>query len=313
MYKKRLIFLLTLIGVMAFAYIGGIIFSYDRGNIRSASYVWLDSRAAGRINRIVLNTELDEFEFTKRNELWFVSRDGNEYPARQLRIEGFLNTFTVRSAWPVRSTNAAAHERFGLGENASRVTIFSDSSVLLDVLVGDYDITGLEAYLRRVGQDEVRSGSSFIQTYMSSPVESWFNYRLIQESEGGNINSSDIQRISVFSETGTQTFTRRNRGWDISGVVVMNPDYSRIELLVRDILNTDGINFAENVFTDDPMFNHRRLTLEFGDGRIVSMRFSQGDENDISLAYVEGREYIYSVPMWAINRIFQDAANFEMQ
>jgi hypothetical protein len=312
-YKKRLVFLLTLIGLMSLAYTGSIVFSYDRGNIRSASYVWLDSGDAGRINRIVLNNEREEFEFTKRGNLWFVSHNGNEYPARQQRIEDFLTTFTARSAWPVRSASAIAHERFGLGENASRVTILSDFYVLLDVLIGNYDITGREVYLRRAGQEEVRSGNSFIQTYITNSVESWFNYRFIPESEGGNVTSSDIQRVSVFTGTGTQTFSRRNRGWDVSGIVAGNQNNNMIEMYVTDILNTQGINFVDNVSINDPMFGHRRITLEFGNGRIVTMRFSQSNDEGICLAHVEGMEYVYSIPMWVVDRIFRDTISFELQ
>ena len=80
-YKKHLVFLLTLIGVMALIYTAGIVFSYDRASVRSASYIWLDSRDAARINRIVFNTYWDVFELVNRNNQWFVSRNGNEFPA----------------------------------------------------------------------------------------------------------------------------------------------------------------------------------------------------------------------------------------
>jgi len=174
-YKKQLVFLLTLISILALFYTFSIVFSYDRSSVKTALYTWLEPETAVRINRIVFNTGWEEFELIKRNNQWFVSHNGGEFPARQARIEDFLNILTARSAWPVRSANAATHNRFGLGEYASRLTIYDNFSVLLDLLVGDYDLTGNEAYFRRAGQNEVRSGDSFILTYMTSPVESWYD------------------------------------------------------------------------------------------------------------------------------------------
>ena len=312
-YKKRLVCLLVIISVLALTYAGSIIFSYDMGNARSVSLVWLEPGNAGRVNRIVINSEWEEYELSADNSQWFVSHNDNRYPARLARIEDFLRTLTVRSPWPVRSAGASAHDRFGLGEDAYRITLYADNSILLDLLIGDDDITGFDAYVRRAGQNEVRSGSNNLKAFLRPP-STWYNLRLIPESEGRNVDSLNVQRLSVFSgETafGEYHFTRRNRGWDISGIVVENPDFISIESYILDILNAEGINFNDSISSLDPMFNHARIVLEFGNGSVITIRLTEIDEEGNRLAHVSGRTLIFTIPGWVAGRLFRNAAAFE--
>ncbi|MDR0301388.1 MAG: hypothetical protein LBI04_03640, partial [Treponema sp.] len=84
-YKKRLIYILSLIGVLALVLLVSLIFDPEYAGTRSASYVWLDSRLAGRTAKIEISTADDIVELVKKNGQWFVLRNDVEYPARQLR------------------------------------------------------------------------------------------------------------------------------------------------------------------------------------------------------------------------------------
>ena len=310
-YKKRLVFLLVLIGILALTYTGGIIFGHDLRRERVQMFAWLDSTDAGRITRIVVSNEWEDFELTKRYDQWYVLHNGSVFPARQLRVEDFISILATRAAWPVRAASVAAHERFGLDEHASRVTVFAGNSVLLDILVGGDDPIRRETYIRKAGQNEVRSGERGIRGYVSGNITSWYNLRLIPETEGGFVGSDSVQRLLIYTDGYMQIFTRSNREWDIYGLFIEDPDFSRIENYVNIVLNTEGEDFDETVSSADPMFNHSRITLEFGLGHQVNIRLNEGDEDGRRLAHVEGREYIYSISPWASNRLFRSAADFE--
>jgi len=312
-YKNRLIILSALIFILVLLYAGSFIFSYDAGNTRSSFHVWLDSQASGRLNRIVINSLWNEFELVKKNNQWFIVHDFNEYPARQMRIEDFLSIFTARSAWPLRSSSASSHVRFGLDERASQITFFSDNSILLDLLLGDDDIMGRESYFRIVGHNEVRSGDNNLRAYISGVISSWYNLRLIPESENGGVNSGSVQRLTVYNEGQMQVFTRAGRRWEVSGINVANPDMNNIENYINFILNAEGDNFADPVFAGSIIFDHSRIILEFGNGSIVNIRFSEPDENYRQYAQVSGSEYIYDIPLWVTMRLFRDASSFETQ
>lgn len=309
-YKNKFIYLVSLIAVLSLAYLGSFIFSAEKSGARYASYVWLDSKLASRTSRIEISAQGQFTELVKKNNKWFVLHNEEEYPARQRRIEDFLGIFTKRGTWTVRTSNASAHERLGLDDNASRITIHGENTVLLDILIGGSDITGREINIRKAGVNEVRTGDDKITPYITGPATNWFNLALIAESADGKLDAQSVQRISIYTETGTGVFTRRNRGWTVTGLEIANPDNSAIENYISIILNTEGDNFAEFIPEDDPIFTNR-IVLEFGNGSISTIRLNDGDETGRRLARVSGSDYTYSIPSWAASRLFRDAASFE--
>ena len=310
-YKKKLIVLLSIITLLALIYSISLIFSPERTGARSSLYVWLDSRYSARVNRIVINSSGDNRQLVKENGQWFISRNGKKYPARQARIEDFLGIFTQRASWPLRSSNAAYHSRLGLdAEAASRITIYSDNSTLLDILLAADENAEHDTYLRRYGQNEVRSGENLISVYVSGADSSWYNLRLIPES-GDGISLDNVQRVSVYGENETQYFFRSNRMWTVSGIEVENPDQGSIDTYVRAILNTEGDNFTDSITDDDPALNHSRIVLEMSNGKVITIRLTEPDETGRRLANVSGLDYIYSLPSWAAQRLFKNASDFE--
>jgi len=310
-YKNRLISLGALIGVLTVTYIASVIFTSDIG-YKSSSYTWLDSKTAEKTIRIVIKDADNEFELKKKSSQWFVTHNGLEYPAKQLRVEDFLKLLTIRSAWPVRSTNASTHERFGLEQSASRVTIYGET-VLLDLVVGNEDVYKNEIYLRKAGQNEVRSGDNAIKSYISSPVTSWYNLRLIPETENGSIDINSVQRLSVYTPQETQVFSRKNRKWEISGISMEKANQNAVDTYIRQILTVEGDNFENSVNSADTMFDKTSIVLELGNGRIVTVRFNDADETGRRLAHVNGKDYIYSIPAWQGEKLFKNASSFEMQ
>jgi len=310
-YKNRLIFLETLIGVLIVIYIASVIFTSDIGS-KSSSYTWLDSKTAEKTIRIVIKNADNEIELKKKSNQWFVSHNGLEYPAKQLRVEDFLKILTSRSAWPLRSTSASTHERFGLEQSASRVTIYGET-VLLDLIVGNEDAYKSEIYLRKAGQNEVRAGDNAIKSYISSPITSWYNLRLISETEKGSIDLNAVQRLSVYTPRETQVFSRKNKRWEISGIIITNPDQNAVDSYIRQILTVEGDNFDNSINGTDSMFDKTSIVLELGNGRIVTVRLSEPDESGRRFAHVSGKDYIYSIPTWQAEKLFKNASNFETQ
>jgi len=310
-YKNRLIFLGSLIGVLLVIYIVSIIVTSGVGS-KSSSYVWLDSKSVGKVVKIAIKDNEDEYELRKINHQWFTSHNGIEYPAKQLRVEDLLKILTTRSAWSVRSTSAGTHGRFGLEQSAGRVTIYGET-VLLDLLAGNEDIFKNEIYLRKAGQNEVRAGDNAIKSYISGPVSSWYNLRLISETENGSIDLSSIQRLSVYTPQETLVFSRKNRKWEVSGVKAEKLDQGNIDNYIRQVITVEGDNFEDSVKDDDPMFDTTSMSIELGNGRIITVRFSPADESGGRFANVSGKEYVYFIPAYQAGKIFRSASSFETQ
>jgi len=311
-YKNKLIFLVSLIAVFALLLTGNIIYNSDIGT-KQASYVWLDSKAAEKITKLIFNSEEHEFEISYRNNQWSVLYNDTVYPARKSRIDDFLSILTTRSSWSVRSSSAATHDRFGLAHSFSNIKVYAENALLLDLLLGNDDIFKNETYFRKAGQNEVRSGDSSIKTYVTGPITSWYNLRLIPESEGSSVlfDINSVQKLSVYSSDDTQIFSRRNRTWTIEGVD--NPNVSVIESYIRTIINTEGDGFAEPETITSDFNNGDRIVLEFGNGRIITIRLTEGDDTGRRYAQVSGKDYIYSIPSWSAGRLFRDIEGFKNQ
>ncbi|MCL2276705.1 MAG: hypothetical protein FWC21_02285 [Treponema sp.] len=312
-YKNRLIFLLSVIFALLLIYAGSFIFNPDVSNSRSASHVWLDANAADKVNRFVLDNGWNKFEFIKKNDQWFVKYNNNEYPARRFRIDDFLGVFTARSQWPIRSSSAEVYDRFGLDERASRVTFYDNFSILLDLFLGDDDILGRESYFREAGKSEIRSGDIGVRTYLTSAVTSWYNLRLIPQTENRNVTINDLQRLSIYHEGASQIFSRSGRSWEISGINVENPDMANVVEFINFVLNAEGEDFIDAKTASEIDFNYSRIILEFGNGDIITTSVSGPDEMNKRYAKVSSSDYIYQIPLWVTVRLFRTADSFETE
>jgi len=313
-YKNKVITLSSVIAALAIVYILTIIFDPQNRGARSDVYSWLEPGLNNRIAGIRI-TRLGEepVNLSHNNGEWFVTRGGKDYPARQVRVEDFLTALAKRDPYPVRSSSASSHERLSLTpDKATQVTVSAGAGLpLLTLLIGQTDITGQNVYLRKQGQNEVRSGEDRFSAYTDSALSSWYNLRLFPENEEGKLSDSDVQRLTVYppDDAPSQIFTRSNREWTFN-FELANPDFSKVDAYIRDILGVSGDDFIEDVSPSDPMFNDSRIVMELGSGATSTLRLGPADENNKRYATVSGSDFVYSIPSWAVNKLFVDKENF---
>jgi hypothetical protein len=315
-YKKKLYTLSGIIAALALVYMLTIVFDPERVGSRSAAYSWLEPGQSDKISGITIARPDETISLVRNGGKWFVSHNGKDYPARELRIEDFIAALSKRAPYPVRSSSASSHERLSLTEGrAVRVTVAAGAGLpLLNLLIGQADLTGQGIYLRKQGQNEVRSGEDIFTSYTESSLTSWYNLRLFPETENG-LTAANVQRLTVYhpSDGGLnappQIFTRSGKAWTFN-FEIANPNMEMVENYIRDILNTSGDDFVD-VTPSDPLFNISRIVLELGDGSIRTLRLGPPDENGGLLATVSGSDWVYSIPGWASDRFFVGTEKFE--
>jgi hypothetical protein len=320
-YKKKLTILSGIVAALFLVYILTLIFDPERVGKWSDAYSWLEPSQVPLINGITITKAYEPENNTVlalNGGKWFVSHNGKDYPARQLRVEDFIATLTKKDSYPLRSSSASSHEQLSLTEETStRVMLAGGAGLpILNLLIGEGDITGQNVYMRKQGQNEVRSGENKFSTYTDSPVSSWYNLRLFPESENAKIDTANVQRLTVYappSESGEdippQIFSRRGKEWTFN-FELLEPDMGKIDTYIRDILNTQGDDFVDTISASDSMFNYSRLLLELGDGTARTLRISQPDEDGRSYAAITGSSFVYSIPAWTVQRLFPDVQTF---
>jgi hypothetical protein len=322
-YKQKFMVLSGLAGLLALVYVLTLVFEPERAGRRNAAFTWIDPNIIAQVEGVSISGPSGAVELAKKNGAWHVFYNGAEYPARQLRVEDFLGLLSKRAAYPVRASTAAARERLGLTEEAaSRIVLSASSGLpLLDLLVGQGDQTGRDVYLRKAGQDEIRSGEDLFSGYISGARTSWYNLRLFPESEDGALEVDAVQRLTVYPPAGEEAedsnaaepriFSRSGNNWTITGITVADPDTAKVDSYIRGILNIEGEDFSESAGPEDPVFTGARLVLELGDGGIHNLKLGAADESNRRLAVVSGSPHVYSLAGWTVDRLFRDAASFE--
>ena len=315
-YKQKAAVLSGIIAALAVVYILTFIFSPERTGSRSDVYTWLEPDQKDRISGITITGGPETVSLERKQGAWYVSRGGKDYPARQARAEDFIEALAKRAPYPVWTTSAASHERLSLTDDAAiRVTVLGGAGPpLLSLLIGQGDTSGRNVYLRKQGSNEVRSGEDIFSLYAASALSSWFNLRLLSDSE--NLDAASVQRITVYppadfaeAPTQPQIFTRSGKEWKSN---ITRLETEQVNAYLRDLLNTEGNDFADTVSPSDPLFNNSRIVLELGNGSIRTIRLGP-EEDGRRLATVSGSDAVYSVPAWASQRLFPETAFFEQE
>jgi hypothetical protein len=322
-YKKKITILSGIIAALALVYVLSLVFDPERMGSRSDAYSWLDPAQIDRISGIIITgapspDSTEAITLARNGGQWFVSHNGRDYPARQTRVEDFIAALGKRAPYPVRSSSAASHGRLSLTEDtAARVTVAAGAGLpLLSLLIGQEDVTGQNVYLRKQGQNEVRSGQDIFTAYTAGTITSWYNLRLFPETETGRLNAEDVQRLTVYppvTEEGNVPpliFTRKGNDWTFN-FELADPDIEAVNGYIRGILNTSGDDFIDSVNASDPMFNYSRIVLELGDGTRRTIRLGPPvDDDGRHFAVVSGSDWVYSLPAWTSQRLFVDADYF---
>jgi hypothetical protein len=322
----------SLVGVLAVVYALTVVFDPERVNTRSASYAWLDAKAVSQADSVYIKGADGEVTLMKKDGSWFVADNGRQYPAKDVRIADLVGLLSKKADYPVRSSDVASHERLGLVDGtAKRIFVKAGTTTLLDLLVGDIDASGSEVYLRKSSQNQVRSGTDALLSYLSSGKTAWYNLRLLSDTE--KITLDSVQRILITpppaeavpptdaASSGTVALspppapfilTRSNGGWTLSGGASGAPaeaDTPKTESYIRAILDAAGDDFAPQ--TDASMQSIGRIVLELGNGtnRVINVWLLP--DGNKRAASVSSSAYTYTLASWTLDRLFRDESYFK--
>jgi hypothetical protein len=320
-YKKKLIALSSLVAFLAVVYLVTLFFDPERVSSRSAAFLWLDQKLQDQADGLEL-AKADGWDnplrLVRRGSAWYALIGEAEFPAKNARVEDLFRILAARDAYPVRGSDPASHERLGLSENrAARILVKGGAGLpLLDLLVGDSDAAGREVYMRRNGQNEIRSGEDRLSAYINGAETSWYRLGLFSELPSPP-DAAQVQRITVNpppSEEGSETLeplviARSGSGWSIEGVDDETVDAQRVDSYLRGILDAEGDNFMPGLSAATAGFAEGRILLELGNGSSLGINTGSLQE-DRKAATASGSPYVYILADWTVNMLFREKSYF---
>jgi len=322
-YKSHRARLSVLVGLLALVYGATFLFDPDRRAAGAAGYAWLDVESAERAIRIELTAPLADGPRTvtlvRKNNVWLLVRDAVEYPARQERVRDLLALLSAKAAYPVRANSAQAHKKLGLDEKtAPRISLYgaAGTAPLLALLIGDRDPTGQEVYLRRAGDDQVRSGPDLISAYVGDAAKSWAELRLFPPGRQPGLSVDKIQRVLVQHEGASFILARdAGRRWIIEGAAERKVDVLKAESYLKALVEAE----AEDLVSAGAATAELRgslITMELGDTQTLSIAIAPAAEKDgIPVtgnrnATLSDSRYVYALAEWTVERMLKERDYF---
>jgi hypothetical protein len=242
-------------------------------------------------------------------------------------VEDLFRILSARAAYPVRGSDPSSHERLGLSENqAGRILVRGGAGLpLLDLLIGGSDAAGREVYMRKNGQNEIRSGEDKLSAYITGPETSWYRLGLFAESPTPP-DAAMVQRVTVYplppeEEDGVppespppepsepMVISRSGAGWTIEGMDDETVDAQRVDSYVRGILEAEGDNFIPGLSAATAGFSDGRILVELGNGSSLTINVGIQPEGQ-KAATASGSPYVYTLADWTVTRLFREQSYF---
>lgn len=198
-----------------------------------------------------------ELVFT--DEQWWVSIDGTHYPAREERVQAFLNELADGRTLRDVSENADLHADFGVddrsatavslyafsGESAPSATIGDSGAAVAELLWGNAAPSG-GRYVRFAEADTVLESDADVSFYLTQPTPYWSYLRVLPESVvADSVVEVTVELVGESEQNYSLRKERTDDGdqWTLADGVARELDTAAVDRLVRSIADLVGRDF----------------------------------------------------------------------
>ena len=311
-YKEKVTLLSALVAVLAIIYI--LTFVLDPENRGSAAFALLDPSFLVMVDGIEISSPEGRTALKRRNDVWFISGDSGEFPAKQDRVADLFDLLSRKENYPVRASSSEGIEKLGLKEeNASRIVVRGGAGLpLLDLLIGGADALGREVYFRRAPWNQIYSAEDNFSFFINLKANSWYDLRLFPvlaaESAGrsspAELSVDSIQQVEVSFPDEEYIFRRSGRGWIIPGKENTALDTNRVEAFLKRLLEAEADNFGVNATET----TEGKISIQFGNGSTRSLQTGPLTEQNNRYVTVSGSSYSYVLSERTFNNLFRSSS-----
>jgi hypothetical protein len=304
-YNKKILLLGSIAAGLALIYGLTLFFDPARINARNAAFTWLPAGARDEADRITITRGTQELELVLQNGKWFALLDDMAVPVKQGRVDDLFRILGTRGAFPRRGSSAVSHTELGLGDDAARLVIRGGAGLpLLDLLVGKDDSSGKEVFLRKNGENDFRSGDRLISSYVNGEKSAWYDLKLFEDT---SIDLVQRVQVNFAGSEGPVNYgiIRSGENWTFEGDA-LSLNKEKVGTWIQGILEAQGEDFTSSV----DIQNSGRITLELGDGSVLSVQTGEAGEDGKTPALVSGKPYVFMLPQWTVSRLQRERSYF---
>jgi len=320
-FKRKIITLSIVLGVLVIGYVLGIIFSPERVEQRKANVPILSGIEKDKVWKIKIKSKDGEIEIAKNSNSWSLSIDNKPFPADKDKIERFIDAVRKVKKSKIITKNPDNWKKFDVTKDSAKHFILYDKNnkIISNLYIGKEGLGGKGYYVRSSKSNEViQTDSLSFSYYLNIKSDFWSYLKILPK----NVKKDDIIKITVkkdmvFDKSDklkTMSYTlfkgdsKKGSVWQVEGNTSFNIDDEKAGVLLDDLISIEGNSF-EAAFTEEEagITNSRTIfsfTMQNNDkySLIVGNKKNGAEQFYVKLA--KGK-YIYAVSVWQLKRIFK--------
>ena len=328
-FKRKIITLSIILGVLVIGYVLGIVFSPERVEKRRSNVPVLTGIQKDKVWKIKVKSKNGEIVIAKNSNGWALSIDNKPFPADKDKIGRFIEAMTKVKKSKIITNNPDNWKNFDLTKDtAKRFILYNkDNKVISDLYVGKEGLGGKGLYVRSAKSNEViQTDTSSISYYLNTKGDFWSYLKIFPKT----IKKSDIIKISIkkdtvfdktdkvkqLSYTLFKGDSKKTPVWQVEGNNTFKIDDEKIGVLIDDLLSMEGNNFEAAINSDEAGLSKSKTIISFmlqNDEKYSLIIGKKKEKEEQFYAKRDKGNYIYAVSVWQLKRVFKPLDSFKLE
>jgi len=228
------------------------------------------------IDKIVLKRHNKEFEFKKKDNIWYLNQPVKEM-ADKSEIENIVDNFSELQFDREVEKDAKDLKKYGLDKPEIRLILFSNNKKLKEILIGIKNEMDSSSYTKTSDDNRVVLIASYRRDYLEKEL---FDYR---DKNITDFNTVDAVALDFEYKNNSYSFVKRDKDWYMEKPIKSLAKESVIEALLSDISGLEAKAFVENKESADiNKYNFNKpelkLTIKLKDNKFIDIKISNKDD-----------------------------------
>jgi hypothetical protein len=321
-FRRKVIALSIVLGVLVAAYVLGIVFSSGSVQRRQAQELLVPGLVKEAVQEIQIQASAGSIGVRRQNAGWMVQVQGTELPAQAQRVDSFLGQMIGLKKFRVVSGKPDTWASFEVGPDAGQRIVLKDGTgkAVLDLHVGKRGTGAAGNYVRLEGSNEVVLLDNSLEYYLNSQDDFWSELRLLPKELKGqelirlsfrsrlSFNDADEPAGQALDYTLLLESGEGGPVWKVEGKDDFPLDTGKVEGVANNVAGFEGARYAVNVPADKAGLESpaAEVTVTARDNKTYRLRVGN-TVNDEDQYYVrlEGSPYTYQAPAWRVKQILK--------
>jgi len=292
-FKHTLVLLIILIVSAAFVFMIERPFENRSKKIREEAGLLFPELQIEQVHKLLVK-KADETTTTlqKRNDLWYVDTDKENYPADPQLINEAIKTLQALKKINLASRKKGKHALFQVKEKMGmEVSLFDqENTELARLIVGKNGPDFFSTYIRKADENEVFLYERYLKGHYDKSVSNWRDKKIF------DFDAEEVTEIKITKEEETIVLSKDTKeNWHIEKPISLLAQNKEVEKIITIFCSLKASDFADEAVLQksglaDPA---RRISATLKDGKTKTLFIGNNKEDRYYYAKSGDNDYLY--------------------